>query len=159
MRYRLDLLDKHGLTIGAIHEAIRDLEPLPGAIEFTQWLVAHSRLIVLSDTFVQFSAPLMAKLGHPTLFCHELDIDDSGKIRNYCLRQPDQKRKAVQALKSLNFHVIAAGDSWNDRTMLQEADHGILFRPPDSLREAEPDMPVTQTHDELKAAIEAAFRH
>jgi phosphoserine/homoserine phosphotransferase len=158
MRYRLDLLDKHSLTIDAIHEAIKDLTPLPGAIEFTQWLVEKSRLIILSDTFVQFSAPLMSQLGNPTLFCHELDIDESGRIRDYCLRQPDQKRKAVQALKSLNFRVIAAGDSWNDRSMLQEADQGILFRPPDSLREAEPDMPVTQTHDELKAAIEAAFQ-
>ncbi|MEX0322127.1 MAG: bifunctional phosphoserine phosphatase/homoserine phosphotransferase ThrH [Puniceicoccaceae bacterium] len=158
MRYRLDLLDKHQLTIHAIHEAIKDLTPLPGAIEFTQWLVSNSRLIILSDTFVQFSAPLMAQLGNPTLLCHELDIDESGVIRDYILRQPDQKRKAVQALKSLNFRVIAAGDSWNDRTMLQEADHGILFRPPDSLREAEPDMPVTQTHAELKSAIEAAFQ-
>ncbi len=158
MRYRLDILDRHQLTIHSIHEAIKDLEPLPGAVEFTHWLVARSRLVILSDTFVQFAAPLMAKLGNPTLFCHELEIDDSGKILNYCLRQPDQKRKAVQALKDLNFRVIAAGDSWNDRTMLQEADHGILFRPPESLREAEPDMPVTQTHDELKAAIIAAFQ-
>lgn len=158
MRYRLDILDQHGLTIGAIHEAIKDLEPLPGAKAFTDWLVASSRLIILSDTFVQFAEPMMAKLGNPTLFCHELDIDSNGRILNYCLRQPDQKRKAVQALKGLNFRVIAAGDSWNDRTMLQEADHGILFQPPDNLREAEPDMPVVHTHDELKAAIEAAFQ-
>ncbi len=158
MRYRLDLLEKHDLTLPAIHEAIRDLEPLPGAKAFTDWLVARSRLIILSDTFVQFSAPLMAKLGNPTLFCHELEIGDGGRILNYRLRQPDQKRKAVQALKGLNFRVIAAGDSWNDRTMLQEADVGILFRPPDSLREAEPQMLVTHTHEELKAAIEAAFR-
>jgi phosphoserine/homoserine phosphotransferase len=157
MRCRLNLLDKHQLTINAIHGAIRDLEPLPGAVAFTNWLTARSRLIILSDTFVQFSAPLMQKLGNPTLFCHELKIDESGRILDYCLRQPDQKRKAVQALKSLNFRVIAAGDSWNDRTMLQEADHALLFRPPESLLEAEPDMPVTHTHDELKAAIEAAF--
>ncbi|MEX0331969.1 MAG: bifunctional phosphoserine phosphatase/homoserine phosphotransferase ThrH [Puniceicoccaceae bacterium] len=159
MRYRLDLLNKHDLTIGAIHEAIKDLEPLSGAREFTDWLVATSRLIILSDTFVQFAEPMMAKLGHPTLFCHELEIDDSGKILDYRLRQPDQKRKAVQALKQLNFRVIAAGDSWNDLTMLQEADHGILFRPPEALRETEPQMPVTQTHEELKKAIKAAFQH
>ena len=158
MRYRLDLLDKHGLTIDAIHEAIKDLEPLPGAVAFTEWLVATSRLIILSDTFVQFAEPMMAKLGNPTLFCHELEIDDTGKILNYHLRQPDQKRKAVQALKQLDFRVIAAGDSWNDRTMLQEADHGILFRPPESLREAERQMVVTQTPEELKQAIEAAFQ-
>ena len=158
MRYRLDILDKHSLTIDAIHEAIKDLEPLPGARAFTDWLVATSRLIILSDTFVQFAEPMMAKLGHPTLFCHELEVGENGKILDYHLRQPDQKRKAVQALKALNFRVIAAGDSWNDLTMLQEADHGILFRPPDNLREAEPDMPVTQSHDELKKAIEAAFQ-
>lgn len=157
MKYRLDLLEKHGLTIHAIHEAIRNLEPLPGAKAFTDWLTASSRLIILSDTFVQFSEPMMAKLGHPTLFCHELDIAEDGRILNYCLRQPDQKRKAVEALKGLNFRVIAAGDSWNDLTMLQAADHAILFRPPDTLREAEPEMPVTRTHEELKAALEALF--
>ena len=157
MRYRLDILDRHGLTIGAIHEAIRDLEPLPGAVEFTEWLVARSRLIILSDTFSQFAEPMMAKLGHPTLFCHELEIDAAGRIRDYKLRQPDQKRKAVLALQSLNFRVIAAGDSWNDLTMLQTADQPILFRPPDTLRDAEPTMPVVHTHVELKAAIEKAF--
>lgn len=158
MRYRLDILHQHKLTLPAIYEAIRDLEPLPGAKAFTDWLVSQSRLVILSDTFVQFAAPLMAKLGNPTLFCHDLIVDEHGQILDYRLRQPDQKRKAVQAFKGLNFRVIAAGDSWNDRTMLQEADHGILFRPPESLREAEPEMPVTQTHDELKAAIEAAFQ-
>jgi phosphoserine/homoserine phosphotransferase len=157
MRYRLDLLEQHNLTLPAIHEAIRDLEPLEGAREFTDWLVSRSRLIILSDTFVQFSEPMMAKLGHPTLFCHELEVDPAGRILNYRLRQPDQKKKAVEALQGLNFRVIAAGDSWNDRTMLQAADHGILFRPPESLREAEPAMPVTQTHAELRAAIEAVF--
>ena len=157
MRYRLDILKRHNLTIERIHEAIRDLEPLPGAREFTDWLAARSRLIILSDTFVQFSAPLMSKLGHPTLFCHELAIDPEGRIVDYLLRQPDQKRKAVQALQSLNFRVIAAGDSWNDLTMLQSADYSILFRPPESLRVAEPHMPVAQTHEELKSAIEAAF--
>jgi len=158
MRYRLDLLHQHELTLPAIHEAIRDLEPLPGARAFTDWLIARSRLIILSDTFVQFAEPLMAKLGHPTLFCHELKVDAQGRILDYQLRQPDQKRKAVKALQDLNFRVIAAGDSWNDRTMLQSADVGILFRPPDSLREAEPEMPVTHTHDALRTAIEQAFR-
>lgn len=158
MRGRLELLHQHGLTLPAIHEAIRDLDPLPGACELTNWLVAHSRLIILSDTFVQFAEPMMAKLGHPTLFCHELEVDPQGIIRDYRLRQPDQKRQAVRALQGLNFRVIAAGDSWNDRTMLQTADQGILFRPPDTLRDAEPLMPVTQTHAELKAAIQAAFQ-
>lgn len=157
MRYRLDILDQHGLTLPAIHEAIRDLEPLPGAIEFTRWLMRRTRLIILSDTFTQFAEPLMAKLGNPTLFCHNLEIDPSGKILDYRLRQPDQKRKAVLALQSLNFRVIAAGDSWNDRTMLQSADLGILFRPPQALVDAEPSMPVTHSHDELQSVIADAL--
>ncbi|MCC5833835.1 MAG: bifunctional phosphoserine phosphatase/homoserine phosphotransferase ThrH [Opitutales bacterium] len=157
MRYRLDILDKHGLTLPAIHDAIRDLKPLPGAVEFTQWLTQRTRLIILSDTFVQFSAPLMAQLGNPTMFCHELDIDENGRIRNYCLRQPDQKRKAVKALQSLNFRIIAAGDSWNDLTMLQSADHGILFRPPENMRSAHPDFPVATDHSQLRKEIEAVL--
>lgn len=158
MRYRLDLLEKHDLTLPAIYEAIRDLEPLPGAIEFTAWLQAQTRLILLSDTFTQFAAPLMAQLGNPTLFCHELEVDEAGRIRDYRLRQPDQKRKAVHAFKNLNFRVIAAGDSWNDLTMLQSADHAILFRPPDSLREAEPRMPVAHDHTELRQILEGLLR-
>ncbi len=138
MRYRLDILRQHQLTLPAIHEAIHDLDPLPGAVDFTQWLMRRTRLIILSDTFTQFAEPLMAKLGNPTLFCHELEVDPHGTILDYHLRQPDQKRKAVLALQSLNFRVIAAGDSWNDRTMLQSADHGILFRPPQALIDAEP---------------------
>lgn len=154
MRYRLDLLNRHQLTLPAIHEAIKDLEPLPGAVEFTQWLTARCRLIILSDTFVQFSAPLMAKLGHPTLFCHELKVDPNGRILDYQLRLPDQKQKAVRAFQQLNFRVLAAGDSWNDLTMLQAADHAILFRPPDSLREAEPAMPVAQTHQAMREQLQ-----
>ena len=153
MRYRLDLLEKHALTIGAIHEAIRDLEPLPGARKFLDWLIANTRVIVLSDTFVQFSKPMMAKLGHPTLLCHELDIDDDGRIRDYLLRQPDQKRRAVEAFRALNFRVISAGDSWNDLSMLQASDVGILFRPPESLRHSHPEFPVTGDHSELREAI------
>lgn len=153
MRYRLGLLDQHGLTIDRIYDAIRDLKPLPGAVEFVQWLESETRLIILSDTFEQFAKPLMAHLGYPTLFCHTLEIDSLGKITNYRLRQPDQKRKAVLALQSLNFEVIAAGDSYNDLTMLQTAEHGILFCPPDSMRTAYPDFPVTLNHEELRAAI------
>jgi phosphoserine/homoserine phosphotransferase len=155
MRYRLDLLKAHDLPLPALYEAIRDLKPLPGAVEFTQWLVSRTRLVILSDTFTQFAAPLMAQLGNPTLFCHELKVGADGHIIDYVLRQDDQKRKAVRAFQSLNFQVIAAGDSWNDRTMLTSADHPILFRPPESLIQAEPEMPVVQTHAELRSALEA----
>lgn len=157
MRYRLDILNKHNLTLPAIHEAIKDLQPLPGAIEFTQWLMRTTRLVILSDTFTQFAEPLMAKLGNPTLFCHELKIDSNGTILDYQLRQPDQKRKAVQAFQSLNLRVIAAGDSWNDLTMLQSADIGILFRPPQSLVDAEPHLPIAQTHSQLQKTIQDAL--
>jgi phosphoserine / homoserine phosphotransferase len=157
MRYRLDILDRRGLTIHAIHEAIRDLRPLPGAVEFTRWLVARCPLIILSDTFVQFAAPLMAHLGNPTLLCHELEIEAGGRIANYRLRQPDQKRKAVDALRSLNYRVIAAGDSWNDLTMLQAADHGILFKGAAAMRAAHPEFVAVETHADLQAELERVF--
>jgi phosphoserine/homoserine phosphotransferase len=153
MRGRIRILAKHGLTLPALHEAIRDLEPLPGAVEFTKWLMGVAPVIILSDTFSQFAAPLMAKLGNPTLFCHELVVDEEGFIRDYKLRQKDQKKKAVEALKSLNFDIIAAGDSHNDLSMLRAADHAILFRPTDAFAAANSDLPVARTHEELKAAI------
>jgi phosphoserine/homoserine phosphotransferase len=158
MRFRLGILDRNKLTLPAIHEAIKDLEPLPGAVEFTQWLTSVSPLIILSDTFSQFAEPLMAKLGHPTLFCHELVVDEKGRITDYKLRQSDQKRKAVMAFKNLNYKVIASGDSYNDLTMLKSADHGILFRPPASMVREYPEFPVVETHAELKKAIEALLQ-
>jgi phosphoserine/homoserine phosphotransferase len=153
MRGRIRILAEHGLTLPALHEAIHDLEPLPGAVEFTRWLTGRVPLIILSDTFSQFAAPLMAKLGNPTLFCHELVVDEKGFIKDYKLRQKDQKKKAVEALKSLNFDIIAAGDSHNDLSMLRAADHAILFRPTDAFAAANADLPVARTHEELKAAI------
>lgn len=157
MRYRLEILDQHGLTLPEIHKAIKHLDPLPGAVEFTRWLMENSRLIILSDTFAQFAEPLMAKLGNPTLFCHELEVTPEGRITDYCLRQPDQKRRAVEALRGLNFTITAAGDSYNDVTMLQSADNGILFRPPESLVAEYPQFPVAKDHSELKQAILAAW--
>jgi len=150
MRYRLDIMDQHGLTITKIHEAIADLEPLPGAVEFTSWLTSRTRLIILSDTFAQFAAPLMAKLGDPTLFCHELAIDPKGRITDYLLRQPDQKQKAVKALQSLNFEVFAAGDSYNDLTMLQAANKAALFCPPEKMQKEYPNFPVVTDHRGLR---------
>jgi phosphoserine/homoserine phosphotransferase len=155
MKGRLAILDKHGLTLPAIHEAIRDLEPLPGAVEFTNWLKGAAPLIILSDTFSQFARPLMAKLGNPTLFCHDLIVDDKGHILDYRLRQKDQKKKAVEALRSLNYNIIAAGDSFNDLSMLRAADSAVLFRPTEAFASANPDLPVARTHKELRAAIEA----
>lgn len=157
MRYRLDLLDRHNLTLPAIHEAIADLEPLPGAWELTQWLLAHTRLIILSDTFLAFARPMMAKLGHPTLFCHDLVVDGKGRVLDYQLRQQDQKRRAVEAFRALNFFVIAAGDSYNDLSMLRAADRAILFRPTEKFAGDNADLPVARTHAELQAGIAQYF--
>jgi phosphoserine/homoserine phosphotransferase len=158
MRYRLEILAREGIRIGDIQEVIETLDPLPGACEFTRWLVSATRLIILSDTFAQFAQPLMAKLGFPTLFCHSLVIDQAGNITDYLLRQPDQKQKAVRAFQDLAFDVVAAGDSYNDLTMLQAADQGILFRPPDTMKMEYPDFPVTEDHGELRDRIEEFFR-
>ena len=158
MRGRLDILDSNGLGIGEITEVIGELDPLEGAAEFLDWLRERYQVVILSDTFYDFSRPLMRKLGFPTLFCHDLEIDESGRITNYRLRMQDQKRHSVLALKSVNFKVIAAGDSYNDTTMLGVADAGILFRPPDNVIAEFPQYPVTRTYPELQEAFEAAAR-
>ncbi len=154
MRYRLDILKREGIGIREIHEVIGTMEPLPGAIEFTEWLESRVPLIILSDTFTQFPQPLMAQLGRPTLFCHELIVGTNGAIESYKLRLKDHKRKTVKAFKDLNFEVIAAGDSYNDLTMLQVADHGILFRPPEKMKAEYPDFPVAEDHAALREHIE-----
>lgn len=154
MRYRLDILAEHDIRLPLIQNVIGGLTPLPGAQEFMRWLMAESQVIILSDTFAQFAQPLMAQLGFPTLFCHELVIDAEGRITDYKLRQDDQKQKAVKALQSLNFEVIAAGDSYNDLTMLRSADQGILFRPSDQFAEENSDLPVCNEHEELKAQLQ-----
>lgn len=155
MRYRLDILDKEGFKLADIEEVIGTLDPLPGAQEFVEWLTSYTRLVILSDTFSQFAGPLMAKLGNPTLFCHDLVIDDTGRIADYKLRLPDHKRKAVEAFKALNFETLAAGDSYNDLSMINVADHGMLFCPPERLIKERPELPVAFKHAELKAAIQA----
>jgi phosphoserine/homoserine phosphotransferase len=127
--------------------------PLPGAREFLDWLRERMSVVILSDTFQEFAAPLMRQLGWPTLFCHALEIEPGGRIASWKLRLPDQKRRAVQAFRELAFRVIAAGDSYNDTPMLAEADAGILFRPPDNVIREFPQYPVTRSYDELQAAI------
>lgn len=154
MHSRLALLSKNDIGIEDIRKTIETLDPLPGAVELTQWLVSNTRLIILSDTFVEFSSPLLKKLGFPTIFCHSLVINSKGKIVDFKLRQNDHKRRTVEALKNLNFTVIAAGDSYNDLQMLQTADHGILFRPPNSLREKNSEYLVAEDHAELREFIE-----
>lgn len=154
MRYRLDILNEHQLKLADIQSVIGSLDPLPGAVEFVQWVTAQTRLVILSDTFTQFAGPLMKKLGNPTLFCHQLAIDESGRIADYCLRLPDHKRKAVEAFKALNFETFAAGDSYNDLSMIEIADHKALFCPPERLVNERPDLAVAENHQELRRLIE-----
>lgn len=153
MRNRIAILEQHGLRLRDIQAVIRQMGPLDGAREFLAWLRGEHQVIILSDTFYEFAAPLMEQLGHPTLFCHSLVVDADDRIRDYALRIQDGKRKAVMTLKLLNFGVIAAGDSYNDTSMLAEADAGILFCPPDNVMREFPQFPVTRTYDELRAAI------
>jgi phosphoserine/homoserine phosphotransferase len=155
MRYRLDILDKEGFKLADIEEVIGTLDPLPGAQEFVTWVTSQTRLVILSDTFSQFAGPLMAKLGNPTLFCHDLVIDETGRIADYKLRLPDHKRKAVEAFRALNFDTIAAGDSYNDLSMIDCADEGLLFCPPERLTEERPELQVARNHAELQAIIAA----
>ncbi len=153
MRARLAILDEHGLKLADIQNVIGQMQPLAGAHDFLRWLRGQFQVIILSDTFEQFAAPLMAQLDDPCLFCNSLVIDASGRVADYRLRIRDGKRKAVMALKLLNFEVIAAGDSYNDTTMLAEADAGILFRPPDNVVRDFPQFRVTHTYAELQSAF------
>lgn len=153
MRQRLRILDEHKLGLEDIQSVISDMGPLPGAREFVEWVREHFQLIILSDTFYEFAHPLMRQLGWPTLMCHKLETDSVGRITNYVLRQPDQKRQAVKALHGLSFRVIAAGDSYNDTGMLSEADRGILFDAPENVIREFPQFPVTRSYEELKAEI------
>jgi phosphoserine/homoserine phosphotransferase len=153
MNYRLDILNKNNFTLGQIKEVIESLEPLPGAIEFTEKLRSKYELIILSDTFREFAGPLMKKLGFPCLFCHEVEVSND-VIKAIKLRLPDHKRKSVQYLQKLNFEVVAAGDSYNDLGMLKTANHCMLFNPPDQLVQEYPDMPVGRNYEQLMSFID-----
>lgn len=141
MKKRLGILDANGLKLADITDVIETMDPMDGAADFVAWMRENAELIILSDTFEQFAGPFMRKLDMPTLFCHQLKIDSEGRIADYCLRQQDQKKKAVAAFKGLNYHVTAFGDSYNDVTMLKEADQGFLFRPPSQRHRRVPPIP------------------
>lgn len=148
MRYRLALLAEHGLTLSLIQDVIAGLEPLPGAAEFVAELRQRTQVVILSDTFEQFAAPLMAQLGWPTILCHRLEVE-ADRIVGYRLRMPDPKRQAVRALHGLNYRVLAAGDSYNDTTMLLEADEGVLFHAPANVKAEFPQLPALDDYPEL----------
>jgi len=153
MRQRLGLLDAHGLKMDDIQAVIATLEPLPGAAEFVGWLRERFQVIILSDTFYEFSASLMRQLNWPTLFCHRLITDDEGRVVDYKLRQEDPKRASVQAFHGLNYRVLAAGDSYNDTTMLMEADVGFLIHAPQNVKAEFPQFKAVDSLAELKQAF------
>ena len=152
MLYRIDILDRHGITLSKIQEVIGGLAPLPGAREFLDELRSRLQLVILSDTFEQFADPFMRQFGRPALFCHRLIVEND-RIVGYRLRMPDQKRHAVAALQSLNYNVIAAGDSFNDTTMLAQADSGFLFHAPDNIVRQFPQFPAVNDYNELLKLI------
>lgn len=150
MQQRLRLLKEHNLGLPDIQAVISDMKPIDGAREFIDWLRERFQVIILSDTFYQFSQPLMRQLGFPTLFCHQLEVNDAGAVTGYTLRQKDPKRQSVIALHSLYYRVIAAGDSYNDTTMLSEADAGILFKSPANVIAEFPQYPAVHEYEDLK---------
>ncbi len=150
MKQRLRILDEHGLTLPQIQNTISRLAPLEGAREFIDWLRERFQVVILSDTFYDFAAPLMKQLGYPALLCHKLEVNESGRITDYTLRQKDPKRQSVRAFQLLNYRVIAAGDSYNDTTMLTQAESGILFHAPQNVINEFPQFPAVQTFEDLK---------
>lgn len=159
MKQRLRILDEHGLTLPQIQETISRLSPLEGAVEFVDWLRERFQVVILSDTFYEFSQPLMRQLGFPTLLCHKLEVDDQGRITGYTLRQRDPKRQSVRAFQLLNYRVIATGDSYNDTTMLTQAESGILFHAPENVIREFPQFPAVHTYEDLKKEfIKASVR-
>ena len=152
MRQRLRILKEHNLGLPAIQDVIAGMKPLEGAPAFLDWLRERFQVIILSDTFYEFAEPFMRQLAWPTLFCHRLETDADGMVVDYHLRQPNPKREAIKALRSLNFRIIATGDSYNDTEMLAEADSGILFRPPQNVIDEFPQYPVATTYEEARGA-------
>lgn len=153
MQYRLRILDEEGLTLKDIQEVIATIKPKEGALEMIRWIQERTQLIMVSDTFREFAEPLMRQLDYPTLLCHSLEIDDKDRITNYKLRQIDSKRHTVKAFQSLNYEVVAFGDSYNDITMLQEAEQAFLFLPPQNVIDDYPNFPVATNYDEMKKLL------
>jgi len=152
MNYRLGIIDQHDITLSQIQAEIAKLAPLPGAADFLLWARQHFQVAIISDTFYEFAAPLMAQLNEPFLLCHKLQVSND-RITGYRLRQPDPKRCSVKAFKSLELNVIAAGDSFNDVSMLEEADAGIFFQAPDNVREQFPQYPLANDYGKLQSLI------
>lgn len=156
MRQRLGILDEHNLGIRDIQEVIATMSPLEGAQECLDWLRENFQVVILSDTFYEFAEPFMRQLGWPTLLCHRLVIDDQGRVADYAIRQTDPKRQSVRAFQGLNYRCIATGDSYNDTSMLAQAEAGILFCPPQNVIDEFPQFPVANDYDALRAEFARA---
>lgn len=154
MKMRIGILKDKGLKLRDIQKVISGLRPLPGATEFLHWLRGVMQVVIVSDTFTEFAGPFMKQLDYPTIFCHNLITDSTGMITGYKLRQTDSKKKVADALQKLNYNVIAIGDSYNDLSMLRQADNGILFNPPANIASANGDLKVVKTYEDLKKEIE-----
>lgn len=154
MTYRLKILKEQNITLKDIQDVIATLEPIDGAFEMIKWLQSQSRVIIVSDTFVEFAEPLMKQLDYPTLFCHSLVVDEKGMIVDYKLRQSDPKRQVVKALQTLKYEVIAFGDSYNDMSMLEQADKAFLYRPPQVVIDDYPQYEVANNYDEMRKQME-----
>ncbi|MDR2148303.1 MAG: bifunctional phosphoserine phosphatase/homoserine phosphotransferase ThrH [Tannerella sp.] len=155
MKYRLGVLDEYNLKLKDIQDVIATLRPLDGAMDFVRWLREKAPFVIVSDTFIEFAQPLMNQLENPMLLCHHLETDATGRITDYKLRQEDPKRKTVEAFQSLEYKILAFGDSYNDISMLKAADRGILFCPPDNVVTDYPEFPIARTINELKALIKS----
>ena len=153
MKKRLSVMNEHGVRLKDITEVIKAIDPLEGAAEALTWIRERSQIVIFSDTFEEFAMPLMKKLGYPVIFCHSLSIDPDGRITDYHLRQQNQKKHGVKAFHSLNYNVIAFGDSYNDTSMLKEADNGFFFNPPENVSKEFPEFPVVKNYDELKTML------
>ncbi|MBQ0005342.1 MAG: bifunctional phosphoserine phosphatase/homoserine phosphotransferase ThrH [Clostridiales bacterium] len=157
MKYRIDLLEKHGLGLKEIQDVIEQIDPLEGAKEFLDELRATTQVIILSDTFSQFAGPLMKKLGYPTIFCNELIVDEAGKVTDFRMRCVKSKLTTVKGLHSIGYETIAAGDSFNDLGMIRASKAGFLFKSTDAIKADNPDLPAFEEFDDLLAAIKAAL--
>lgn len=157
MKYRLDILKEHGLGLKEIQETIETLDPMPGAKEFLDELRSQVQVVIISDTFEQFAAPLMKKLGYPTIFCNQLVVAEDGTITDYKMRCEKSKYTTVKALQSMGYDTIASGDSFNDLGMIQASKAGFLFKSTEQIKADYPDIPAYEEYDELLEAIKAVI--
>jgi phosphoserine/homoserine phosphotransferase len=158
MHYRMQILERERLTLADIQSVIAAMEPLPGAVEFLDWLRRQAQVVIITDSFYEFVTPFLAKLRYPTLFAHRLTLNEQGMLAGYHLRTDDGKRKAAAAFRQLGFFTVGVGDSYNDTRMLAEVDRGILYRPPANVAAEFPQFPIAEDYTQLRAVLEQYLR-